>query len=225
MRFSVFTTIMALALTLTSATPTRNHYGCDVSHDVLDLPPTQSNISIPNETRPKYITLAVGTQNYTCTNSGTYSAAGAVSILVDISCLYKSDPKLFEDVQNTAYNLFSRSGNGMPTLNQVEALIGHRPYILGNHYFIPWDGAIAPYFDFRSQEGGDEAYMVGQLVGGITSPEGSQNIDWLQLASIDGELAKYVFRVDTQGGQPPDSCDKEGHNITVPYTAKYWFFK
>ncbi|KAH7339113.1 hypothetical protein B0J17DRAFT_614451 [Rhizoctonia solani] len=221
----MFAIIIALALTIISATPTPNHYGCDVSRAELDLPRTQINISVSSGTEPKYITLAIGTQNYTCTNTGNYSAAGAVSILVDISCLYKSDPNLFENVQDTSYNLFSRSGNGMPTLNEVEAVIGHRPYILGNHYFIPRDGAIVPYFDFRSQEGyEDDAYMVGQLVGGIPSSEGSKNIDWLQLESIDGKLAKYVFRVDTQGGQPPTSCDKEGYGITVPYTAKYWFF-
>ncbi|CAE6458922.1 unnamed protein product [Rhizoctonia solani] len=224
MHFPLFAAIILSALTLALTVPTEKGYGCDVSRAKLDLPNTQV-ISIPDGVKPEYIVLAIGTQNYTCAAAGNYTSAGALSMLIDISCLYGSDRKLFEDVQDSTYNLFSRSGDSMPTLKQIEAVVGYYPYVLGEHYFIPQDGAIAPKFDFSESQGmNDEAFVVGRQVGGIPSPEGPENINWLQLERTSGQLAKYIFRVNTRGGQPPQSCDKEGQNITVPYTSKYWFF-
>ncbi|CAE7230118.1 unnamed protein product [Rhizoctonia solani] len=224
MLFSTFAIGIASALGLASATPTPKYYGCDVSGAQLELP-DDKGISVPKGLRPEYIVLGIGTQNYTCTSAGNYTSAGAVATLIDISCLYESNPKLFEDVQDYAYNLFPMYGHNTPTLHKIEAIIGHYPHILGDHYFIPKDGAIAPKFDFRrSQKGDDKAFTVDKRAGGIPSPEGSHNIDWLQLESTAGHLSKYTFRVDTQGGQPPKSCQKEGHVITVPYTTKYWYF-
>ncbi|KAH7325485.1 hypothetical protein B0J17DRAFT_604410 [Rhizoctonia solani] len=219
MLFSAFATVVISTLGLVSATPTQKYYGCDISHAELDLPDTKG-ISIPKGMKPEYITLGIGTQNYTCTKAGNYTSAGAVATLIDISCLYESKPELFEDVQDYAYNLFPMYGHNMPTWHKIEAVIGHYPHIIGDHYFIPKDGAIAPKFDFRrSQKGDNNAYTVDKRAGGIPSPEGSRHIDWLQLESTAGQLSKYTFRVDTQGGQPPKSCHKEGHTITVPYTT------
>ncbi|CCO32912.1 hypothetical protein BN14_06976 [Rhizoctonia solani AG-1 IB] len=225
MLFSSITTIVVAALGFASATPTKKYYGCDVSDAELDLPNTKG-ISIPKGVKPQYITLGVGTQNYTCTKAGNYTSAGAVATLIDISCLYESSPKLFEDVQDDVYNLIPMYGHNMPTWHKIEAVIGHYPYIIGDHYFISKDGAIAPKFDFRrSKKGDDNAFTIDKRAGGIPSPEGSKHIDWLQLESTAGDLSKYTFRVDTQGGQPPKTCHKEGHMITVPYTTKYWFYK
>ncbi|CUA75559.1 hypothetical protein RSOLAG22IIIB_05957 [Rhizoctonia solani] len=223
MLFSSFATIIVSALGLVSAAPTQKYYGCDVSSAELELPDNK-NISIPTGVKPEYIVLGVGTQNYTCSSAGSYTSAGAVASLIDISCLYESNPKLFEDVQDYAYNLFPMFGNNMPTWHKIEAIIGHYPKVIGNHYFIPKDGAIAPKFDF-TKNGDSDAFTVDKRFGAIFSPEGPHNIDWLQLESTAGNLSKYTFRVDTQGGQPPKSCEKEGHTITVPYTTKYWFFK
>ncbi|CAE6445359.1 unnamed protein product [Rhizoctonia solani] len=224
MHFFAFAASIASALMLVSAAPTQ--YVCDVSRARLALPDTQT-ISTPNDAKPEYIALAIGTQNYTCTNTGTYRSDGAISTLFDISCLYKSDPELFEDVQDAAYNLLLKSRNNTPTLNEIEDVIGYHPYTLGEHYFIPQNGAIVPKFDFnKCQAGNNDCFMVGRQVGGIPSPQGPKNIDWLQLERTSGQLARYVFRVDTRGGQPPDTCNSlnEGQDITVPYTAKYWFF-
>ncbi|KAG8731691.1 hypothetical protein FRC11_002897 [Ceratobasidium sp. 423] len=224
MHFSALATIIFSALMLASAVPTEKDHGCCVSRAKLELPDTQA-ISIPDGVKPEYVALAIGTQNYTCTNAGNYTTAGTLSILIDIGCLYASNSTAFKGAQDSAYNLFLTSQNEMPTLDQIQGAIGYPPYILGNHYFTPRDSTIAPKFDFnKSQEGGENAFVVGKQVGGIPSPEGSQNIDWLQLEGTEGKLAKYIFRVNTRGGQPPQSCDKEGQDRTVPYTAKYWFF-
>ncbi|KAB5589396.1 putative effector protein [Ceratobasidium theobromae] len=225
MLVSSLAAVIASAMALVSASPMKKWHGCDVSGAELDLPSTNV-ISVPKGTKPEYIVLGIGTQNYTCTAAGNYTSAGAVATLIDISCLYQYNPKLFEDVQDRVYNLMPMYGHNIPSWHKIEAVLGHYPYIVGDHYFIPEDGAIAPKFGFRRSGKGDvDAFTVDKRVGGIPSPENSRNIDWLQLQSTAGELSKYTFRVDTQGGQPPKSCHKEGHTITVPYTTKYWFLK
>ncbi|CUA69799.1 hypothetical protein RSOLAG22IIIB_08720 [Rhizoctonia solani] len=226
MHFFALAAWIASTVLLVSAAPTRQ-YECDVSRARLELPDNQTAVTIPGDAKPEYIALAIGTQNYTCTNGGAYRSDGAVSTLIDISCLYKSDLDLFNDVQGSAYKLLLKSGNNTPSLDRIEDVIGYYPYTLGEHYFIPLNGAIAPKFDFAvSQKGDYNAFTVGRQLGGIPSPNGTQNIDWLQLESVDGHLSKYVFRVDTHGGQPPESCNSlnEDQGIQVPYTAKYWFY-
>ncbi|CAE6482422.1 unnamed protein product [Rhizoctonia solani] len=203
---SVLTVVALVASTLAAPAQT---CGCDVSAAQLSLP-SSSEISIPEGVKPKYITLGVGTQNYTCSSAGTYVSAGALATLVDISCAYASDPYLFKEVQVWAYNLYP------------EWQVAAKPYttVIGKHYFISQSGAIAPKFDF-AQSG--KGYTVVKKIGGAPSPDGSKNVDWLELQNTSGSLAKYVFRVDTQGGQPPASC-KAGQTVVVKYTAKYWLF-
>ncbi|CAE7139380.1 unnamed protein product [Rhizoctonia solani] len=207
MFFSVLTAAALVASTF--AAPAQNTYGCDVSSAKLGLP-SSPDISIPSGVKPKNIVLGVGTQNYTCSSAGTYASAGAVATLVDLSCAYTGDRQLFNDVQIWAYKLF-------PDWQEVS-----KPYtyVIGKHYFVSQNGAIAPKFDFTQTGNG---YTVTKKIGGIASPDGSSNVDWLELQNTSGSLAKYVFRVNTQGGQPPASC-KAGQTVTVPYTAKYWFF-
>ncbi|KAJ1302938.1 hypothetical protein OPQ81_003235 [Rhizoctonia solani] len=220
----MLTTVILSPLVFVWAVPTQTSYDCDISRAKLDLLNTQS-ISIPDTVKPEYIALAIGTQNYTCSNTRNYSSDGALSILLDVSCLYRSDPKLFRNIQNSTYDLLLTSGSNAPSLHEIKEVTGYYPYILGDHYFIPQDGTIAPMFDFmRSQDENDDSSVVGRQLGGIPSPEGSRNINWLLLEGTDGHLARYIFRVDTQGGQPPESCHQIGQKITVPYTAKYWFF-
>ncbi|KAG9101221.1 hypothetical protein FRC06_003261 [Ceratobasidium sp. 370] len=210
------------ALSLVSAAPAQKSYGCDVSDALLDLPSTNV-LKIPTDAKPNYIALGVGTQNYTCTAAGNYTSAGAVAVLIDIGCLYEYDTKLFDDIQDKVYNLIPMYSHQKPSWHKIEAMLKYYPYILGDHYFTARDGAIAPVFDFRarSKKGDENAFTIDKRVAGIPSPDGKKNVDWLQLQSVAGQLAKYTFRVDTKGGVAPKSCSKEGHVITVPYTTKY----
>ncbi|KAH7317521.1 hypothetical protein B0J17DRAFT_724362 [Rhizoctonia solani] len=207
MFFTAFITTAFAASAL--AGPTQKTYGCDVSTAQLALP-SSPDISVPSGVKPQYVTLGAGTQNYTCSSAGTYTSAGAVANLIDISCAYASDPDLFNNVQIYAYNL----------LPDWQFASDPYTYIIGKHYFISQNGSIAPKFDF-TQTG--KGYTVTKKIGDIASPGGSQNVDWLELQNTSGSLAKYVFRVVTQGGQPPASCTV-GQTVTVPYTAKYWFY-
>ncbi|KDN34289.1 hypothetical protein RSAG8_12614, partial [Rhizoctonia solani AG-8 WAC10335] len=207
MFFSVLATAALMASTL--AAPAAKTYGCDVSSARLVLP-SSSGISIPSGVKPKYIVLGVGTQNSTCNSAGTYASAGAVASLVDLSCAYEYGDDIFNTAQTEAYNQYPA----------WELVTYPYTYTLGKHYFISQNGSIAPKFDFTQTGNG---YTVTKKIGGVASPEGSKNVDWLELQSTSGGAGQYVFRVATRGGQPPASC-KAGQTVTVKYAAKYWFF-
>ena len=40
--------------------------GSDISNVTLQLPPEQTQLALPTDTTPTFVTLAVGIQNYTC---------------------------------------------------------------------------------------------------------------------------------------------------------------
>lgn len=81
----------------------------------------------------------------------------------------------------------------------------------GQHYYVtnPITGSgIDPKWDFTSQgadAGKSDAFVVAAKVNGASAPTGSQDIDWVQLGSLTGNLAKQVYRVQTRLGQPPAS--------------------
>ncbi|ELU43035.1 hypothetical protein AG1IA_02940 [Rhizoctonia solani AG-1 IA] len=198
MRFYLSTALALVATVL--AAPAQQSYECDVSGVNLALP---SGISVPSGAKAKHIALGYGTQNYTCGATGTYASAGAVAKLLDISCLTKTDPELFRDIHEYAYNVKGR-------WDLIESFLGPYVHFLGHHYFISQSGGIAPKFDFGQSGHG---YVVG-----APSPDGSQNVDWLELENTSGNLSKYIFRVDTQGGQPPSSC-KAGQSVQGSSTS------
>ncbi|KAG1763490.1 hypothetical protein EDD22DRAFT_887162 [Suillus occidentalis] len=64
--------------------------------------------------------------------------------------------------------------------------------------------------------GNTNAYVIGVKIGDLPSSD-SNDIDDLMIKAVEGELASEVFRVETNGAG--DS------NITIKYTAQYWFFQ
>ena len=70
---------------------------------------------------------------------------------------------------------------------------------MGDHYFVssPSGTGISPVWDFRAFgpfKGNANAMVLAAKVGDLPSPAGSQNVDWLQLKSVSGELATQVRR-------------------------------
>ncbi|KAE9408052.1 hypothetical protein BT96DRAFT_986271 [Gymnopus androsaceus JB14] len=102
------------------------------------------------------------------------------------------------------------------------------PFILGQHYFVtnPVTGTgLSPKWDFTSAAfaGNPAAFVVGSKIDDVPAPINSAaNIDWLYLTNLTGTLANEIYRVDTQGGQPPTSCTPGSPEIFVKYTAMYW---
>ncbi|KAJ7494184.1 hypothetical protein FB451DRAFT_1216165 [Mycena latifolia] len=213
------------AALLVSAGPTllaRKDQDCNTSKAVMDLPPNQTTLVAP-ATVPLFILLGVGVQNYTC--SGTiFASIGAVASLFDISCLVYTPQ--FATIQTRAFNIWECAP---PAFHYVTA---------------PSGTGISPKWDFTSTgrfAGNATAFVIGAKVGDIPAPtDPATNIDWLQLARVEGDLASQIFCIDTVGGQPPTSvspscfCLNDARltvqfvagspPISVKYTAKYYLY-
>ncbi|KAG6812886.1 hypothetical protein H0H92_015621 [Tricholoma furcatifolium] len=181
---------------------------CDLSHATVDIPSNQTVLNAA--TAPlSYVAVAIGVQNYTCSSSGTYTNVGAVAELFDISCLY-SDAAAFDDLTSLAYNIWELVPPTVTPQSIINLLLSaNTPGILGQHYYVtnPITGSgVSPKWDFTSQgatKGNSNAYVIGAKTGDLPAPTGSQDIDWVQLKAVEGELATIVYRTDTRGGQPP----------------------
>lgn len=187
--------------------------GCPVTA-VPSLPTNQTVIAVDSTLKTHFVGLGVGVQNYTCTN-GKFVSAGAVATLYDVSCVYGTP--LFSQLPDIALKFnFQRS----PIATEIGRSLGQNPLALGDHYFVSNSaGGISPKFDFtKSQKA--SMFVVAAKKGGVASPAGSQNVDWLQLNKVDGTMGTQVFRVDTRKGQPPATCTSG--TISVPYSAMYW---
>ena len=99
-----------------------------------------------------------------------------------------------------------RSWKASPETNPEVVAEFDQESALGHHYFItnPVTGSgISPKWDF-----GDKGFVVAAKAGGEAAPTGKQDVDWLALNAIQGDLASQIFRVDTREGQPPASVPK-----------------
>jgi hypothetical protein len=227
-----------LNLNLASVRPLSNIVSCPTTSAVLSLPGNQTTLAVPAGQKPINIALGIGTQNYTCSSAGTYtyvisfsliamrehrmtdmilsnSSAGAVAKFFDISCLVGTPG--FARIQDDIMNL------PKPIRDGIVNAAARTPLLIAEHYFItnPITGSgISP--KFAQSANGGSTYVTVAKAGNVPSPQGSANIDWLQLKQIDGTWAQTVFRVDTKAGQPPASCNPNNTSVfTVPYAAKY----
>jgi hypothetical protein len=125
-------------------------------------------------------------------------------------------------------------------------LLGQSRIRIGDHLFVTnpiTNNGTVPKFDFTSKLGAGK-FFNGAKAGGVKAPASPENnVDWLQLSHVQGDLANTVFRLHTAGGQPPSSVGlcpsddedddaddtpvqcKTGDRLSVPYAAQYWFFK
>jgi hypothetical protein len=205
------------------ALPNAKRSGCDLSNATLSLPSNQTALTNPTSS-PSFVGLGVGVQNYTCNDTSlTYSSAGAVVEVFDISCF--SGSSLFNTIQNDAFNIWNNVSSNVTTQDVIKAF-GDAPVVLGQHYFIANGSSISPVWDFTSdaEKGNAEAFVVAAVVGDIPAPTGADDVDWLQLKKVEGELADTVYRVETKGGQPPASCTAGAPLLSVKFTTQYWLF-
>jgi hypothetical protein len=83
--------------------------------------------------------------------------------------------------------------------------------IQADHYFIPnpTGTGLSPVWDFRTNQrflGQENAVFVGKGAGSVVPPvDPSNNINWLRVGKVSGDIADEVYRIDTIGGQPPTS--------------------
>lgn len=182
----------------------------------------QTQSLFPPGEEPSYITVGAGFQNYTCSSTtGLYSSIGAIAAIVDVSSVY--DTPAFANITDVAFS-------ELTTPSDLEQAIANSSIsgLLGTLTFITTESGISPKFDFSkySQPNDTDAFALVSTVEDIYYvPTGSNDVDWLELTNIEGDLARTIFRVYTRGGQPPANCSTGSPDISVPYAAQYWFFK
>ncbi|KAF9459663.1 hypothetical protein BDZ94DRAFT_1239043 [Collybia nuda] len=218
-------TLLSLALATVAFALPNEKRSCDVSKAKMSLP---STLISPTAT-PSFIAVAIGTQNYTCGASGTYTNTGAVAELFDMSCLYNTP--LYSKIPDDAYTLWKLAPSFLKAQTVISLLsYTSTPVVLGQHYYVPnpiTGTGASPKWDFTSQgayKGDADAFVVAAKSAGTTAPVGSRDVDWVLLTSIQGSLASEVYRIDTRGGQPPASCTPGSAPIAVKYAAMYWLF-
>ncbi|KAJ7796932.1 hypothetical protein B0H14DRAFT_2913020 [Mycena olivaceomarginata] len=218
-------TILPLLLSAVSAVPNRAG-GCDLSGATISLPSNQTLLVTPSHD-PSYIAVAIGTQNYTCGSTGTYTNVGAVAELFDASCLHGTPE--FASLQELAYTVWKLAPPAVPISEVIQFLQPfHASFVLGQHFFVtsPSGTGISPRWDFSSAAlvGHPDAYVIAAKAGDIPAPTGPPDVDWLSLNEVEGNLATQVFRVNTVGGLPPASCTVGSPPIAVKYASMYWLF-
>jgi len=142
-----------------------------------------------------------------------FSAAGAVAQLYDISCLYHSSPTLFRTIQEPLYEAWVNLTSEITVqhLTTIIPALVSPEVIQSDHYFIPnaAGNGISPVWDFRTNQkfqGQENAFFVGKGVGSVVPPvDPPNNINWLRVGKVAGDIADEVYRIDTIGGQPPTS--------------------
>ncbi|KAF8893179.1 hypothetical protein CPB84DRAFT_1783384 [Gymnopilus junonius] len=228
-----FTTLLSLAVTapllsVSGIAVKRTPDLCSLSKAASSLPNLPSPLVAPSSPL-SWVGVAIGTQNYTCASTGTWTNVGAVAELFDISCL--AGTFFFESIQDIAIAAWEAAPPSLPASQIISKLHSFStPEILGQHYYVtnPITGSgINPKWDFTSQgadAGKADAFVVAAKVNDGGAPTGSKDIDWVQLGNIEGSLAKQVYRTDTRLGQPPASCTPGSAEIVVKYAAKYWGF-
>lgn len=154
----------------------------------------------------EYITLGVGTQNYSCSAAGaTPTAIGAVANLYDASMLKSlARSSLIPSFAAVAYS--THTWFNLPTL--------------GHHWF---SATGVPTFDLEGH-----GFLSAKKVASVPAPAESidASVAWLFLEDDGRGVSrniKAVYRVETAGGSAPATCSNAGI-IEVPYAAEYWFY-
>jgi len=128
--------------------------------------------------------------------------------LFEISCLF-GRPE-FSTIQNVAFDDWAAS----PSTNPLEPGLVQRmkdKYNLnveGQYYFVEQNNNLVPVWDLRSSgenAGNPNAIVFAEKVKSAPSPNGPENIDWVELKKVSGALANQIYRVDTVKGQPPST--------------------
>ena len=94
----------------------------------------------------------------------------------------------------------------------------HNINVEGQHYFIEQNGALVPVWDLRSSgenAGNPNAIVFAEKVKSAPSPDGPENVDWVELKKLSGGLSNLVYRVDTVKGQPPSTVSSPLDSVPV----------
>jgi hypothetical protein len=128
---------------------------------------------------------------------------------MDMSCL--SGKPEFATIQTDTFNIWNSSSETDPLadtaiLQQLQAQFNTTAD--GQHYFVNQAGTLEPVWDLTSSgpfTGNPGAIIFAHKVQTAASPDGPNNVAWLELKKDSGALANTVYRINTVQGQPPSS--------------------
>ncbi|KAJ5834103.1 hypothetical protein N7447_000129 [Penicillium robsamsonii] len=195
---------------------------CDASKIVM--PSYASGMTSPSGLKPRYVALGRGTQNYTCTDSTSYSApvaVGAVARLYNATCIAANYPDLMAKLPNLAYRISLST-------NEYASFPPANIDMMGHHFFFD---ATTPEFNLNTTPKRQDGIVMTKKEGAIDAPSGSVSgkygaVPWLYLTTTDGTVGNYksVYRVNTASGSPPKTCKDMPPTFEVQYAANYYFF-
>ncbi|RYP89731.1 hypothetical protein DL770_004119 [Monosporascus sp. CRB-9-2] len=184
----------------------------------------------------KHVAIGRGTQNYTCdtTNSAAVPvAAGAVATLFNASCVASAYPDLLHMLPKLSLRFdlpFTTAA-----ISDEDDGVAHRMgpadlAISGAHYFTD---ATTPFFNLdtpraaRGEAGCAKEEATPAPADAPAGPGGEPAVAWLRLSTREGATGglREVYRVETAGGSPPESCQGMPAAFEVQYAAEYWFYE
>ena len=146
--------------------------------------------------------------------------------MYDVSCLYDT-PEL-STIQYDAFddwNAYWSSDPFEPGFSQL--LEDHYDITVdGKYYFVEQNGSLVPVWDLRSTgpyAGNPDAIVYAQKVKSVPSPDGPENVDWVELKKLSGGLANVIYRVDTVQGQPPSSTVSFSPELCLSFSQSTFF--
>jgi len=153
------------------------------------------------------------------------SNVGAVAQLFEISCLF-GRPE-FSTIQDVAFSDWAASPSTNPLEPDLVQLMKnkHNINVEGQHYFVNQNNALVPVWDLRSSgenAGNSNAIIFAEKVKSAPSPDGPENVDWVELKKLSGGLANQVYRVDTVKGQPPSTVSSS-LDWCLSFSFKHFF--
>lgn len=125
--------------------------------------------------------------------------------MYDISCLYGTSE--FSTIQSDSYNYWNSYWSFDPFDPGYSQELKYHYDIapFGEYYFVEQNGSLIPVWDLTHTEpyaGNPDAIVYAQKVNSVPSPDGPDNVAWVELKKLSGDLANGIYRVDTVQGQP-----------------------
>ncbi|RAQ99251.1 malate dehydrogenase protein [Stemphylium lycopersici] len=212
----------------------------------------QSELASPENLELKYVVLGIGTQNYTCEASddsvapGTTGAFGKKKpkvyveghININSATLYDIGTKLNNDWMakwkiSSIAPLALSLHEWAPQLVDISLRAQGFQHVAGHHFFADVEGTNTPTFAFDKLSAPFPMTQVAKI-GATAAPahacpgkNGLPAVSWLYLQHKEGITQggiNTVYRVETAGGNKPDTCKGMPAAWEVKYAAQYWVY-
>ncbi|KIW70250.1 hypothetical protein PV04_02538 [Phialophora macrospora] len=206
-------------------TPGRPPVTCDLSRAAMPVAPTP--LPFPPGLVLEHVAVGRGVQNYTCDNAtATPAAVGAVARFYNASCIAADWPDLLGLIPNLALQYPLPADPAAPLAPSDLQLSTHHFFSNTTTPVFAFDAATSPDLGTVFAEKGNSSTAPANAVPGVNGV-GNGAVPWLYLTTrptTQGDI-KAVYRLNTAGGQPPETCANMPAAFSVDYAAVYWFWK